>query len=352
VTFIETGGPRIGAAELTAAQRPEDVFGTLEGTRADQLDAARRIYREIARAVAPRRTGDDEEPFKRLGELYTQAQKAIAAGTYGKRLLTITTRAGRKYVLAEQVATGVTVNVHRCTPPGRTVAWARVVRHPRDNDLADVEARALRWLHGVTEGTSARYRAFVPELLDSFTYRQSDGVARRVTIVDALDGWHSLEAVHRRYPAGLDPRDMAWMWRRLLTVLGFAHQHGITHGAVLWPHVYIEPEQHGLILSEWSFSASSGRTIPLMHPLYRGWYPTEVAAKETPGPATDIAMGARCMLELLGDNPPTQYGAFFRGCMLANPRRRPQDAWELLREFDDLIERLHGPRRFRPFSMA
>jgi hypothetical protein len=30
---------------------------------------------------------------------------------------------------------------------------------------------------------------------------------------------------------------------------------------------------------------------------------------------------------------------------------RPQDAWRLLAEFDELLERLYGPRTFRPFAM-
>jgi hypothetical protein len=30
---------------------------------------------------------------------------------------------------------------------------------------------------------------------------------------------------------------------------------------------------------------------------------------------------------------------------------RPQDAWDLLREFDAVIERLYGERRFREFAM-
>ena len=37
------------------------------------------------------------------------------------------------------------------------------------------------------------------------------------------------------------------------------------------------------------------------------------------------------------------------GCRLANASRRPQDAWQLLAELDDLLERLYGPRKFRPF---
>jgi hypothetical protein len=43
--------------------------------------------------------------------------------------------------------------------------------------------------------------------------------------------------------------------------------------------------------------------------------------------------------------------AFLRGCTLAAEARRPHDAWRLLAELDDLLERLYGPRAFRPFPL-
>ena len=41
---------------------------------------------------------------------------------------------------------------------------------------------------------------------------------------------------------------MAWVWRRLLTIVGFAHANHVVHGAVLPPHVVIEPKEHKLLL--------------------------------------------------------------------------------------------------------
>jgi hypothetical protein len=48
---------------------------------------------------------------------------------------------------------------------------------------------------------------------------------------------------------------------------------------------------------------------------------------------------------------PAPVAALARGCMLASPRGRPQDAWQLLGELDDLLGRLYGPRKFRPFAI-
>jgi hypothetical protein len=57
------------------------------------------------------------------------------------------------------------------------------------------------------------------------------------------------------------------------------------------------------------------------------------------------------MTSLMGDRAPTSLRAFARGCLLTSQNRRPSDAWRLLAELDDLLERLYGPRRFRPFHL-
>ena len=53
----------------------------------------------------------------------------------------------------------------------------------------------------------------------------------------------------------------------------------------------------------------------------------------------------------MGGRAPAPLRAFLRGCTLPNPAARPQDAWSLLAELDDLLDRLYGPRAFRPFTM-
>ena len=48
---------------------------------------------------------------------------------------------------------------------------------------------------------------------------------------------------------------------------------------------------------------------------------------------------------------PAPLRRFADGCCYAAPRMRPQDAWRLLAEFDELLENLYGPRTFRPFTI-
>jgi hypothetical protein len=188
-----------------------------------------------------------------------------------------------------------------------------------------------------------------------------------MNVIAQLEGFYTLEQIHATFPNGLDPLHLVWMWRRLLVALGYAHQNNVVHGAVLPQHVLIHPEMHGLVVVDWCYSVTSDDgdypPISAIVEQYRSWYPDEVLSKQAPSPATDIALAARCMMQLGGDDPlrplhasvlPKPFRAFFNGCLLKKQAARPDDAWALLEEFDELLERLGKPfypRRFRPFVM-
>ena len=166
--------------------------------------------------------------------------------------------------------------------------------------------------------------------------------------------------MHNAYPRGIDPKDMAWMWRRLLVALGFAHASGIIHGAVLPGNVFIQPEQHGLRLDSWVCAVEQDAILVPSSPYYQAWYPLEVIHHQGALPGTDIDLAAKCMFQLLGGDPlarslppsvPRAIQSFLRGCTLPGKYARPQDAWALKEEFDDLLERLYGERKFHPFYL-
>jgi serine/threonine protein kinase len=225
----------------------------------------------------------------------------------------------------------------------------KMPRSPKDSDLMQAEATALKTLGGNTD----RYRIFVPSLVESFRHRdRTTKVERRVNVTEiSKDRFYSLSEVHDEHPRGLDPRDAAWMFRRLLTAIGYAHQHGIIHGAVLPENILILPGEHGLVLVDWCYSVSTDSPLRAMVTNRAPFYPHEVADKEPATSATDIHMAARTLEWLMGERAGKPLRAFVRGCTLESEAQRPHDAWKLLKEFDDLIERLWGPRKFRAFSM-
>src|SRR6202035_3882791 len=144
-----------------------------------------------------------------------------------------------------------------------------------------------------------------------------------------------------QHPA-LDSRHVAWIFKRLLTVLGFSHRHNTVHGAVLPCHVMIHAAGHGLLLVGWGQSVTTGRRIRTVPARYRDWYPAEVQNERAAGPATDLFLAARCLVYLAGGDPvtnrmpeavPLPMRRFLATCLLESARMRPDDAWALLEDF-------------------
>jgi len=299
--------------------------------------AAGRAYRMLVKVVHPDVAPAGRGPaatvaLARLFDLWSERDG---------RLLT-TKRA--TYRVGGRVATGDIAELYAVDG---AAALLKLPRRPGDNDLLEAEAAALTTLAAEGDPT---FRAYAPRLVESFTHQDAVRARRTANIVARQRGFVSLADVHAAYPGGLDPRDVAWMWRRLLTGLGWAHRAGLVHGAVLPEHVLIHPAEHGLVLVDWCYSVPAGTPIPALVAKHRAAYPPEVPARRPATAATDIFMATGLMLRLLR-NPPEPLRRFARGCRYDKPRMRPQDAWHLLGEFDELLGDLYGPRRFRPFAM-
>ncbi|MFG1949844.1 serine/threonine protein kinase [Micromonospora sp. NPDC048830] len=317
------------AIRLVATARTDaDLFGT---------DAPARRYRELVAALHPDRLGAADERVR-----------ADATDAFVR--VTTRWRAGRTivlggYRLGDLRYAGDLADLYDAGAD----RLLKLPRDPADNDLLAREAHALRTIE---ERGDPRHLPYVPRLVDSFRHRDAaTGAERRINVLASVPGLRSLDEVRRAYPAGLDARDAAWMWRRLLVALGLAHRAGVVHGAVLPRHVLIEPDAHGVVLVDWCLSAVDGGTVPALVPGHEDWYPPEVAARRPCGPGTDLAMAARCMTWLMADRAPRELRAFADGCAQPTLAARPDDAWRLLGELDEVLERLYGPRTFRPFTL-
>lgn len=324
--------------EIRGAKRPEDLFGPHDNPgRGGKLK-----YQRLAKVVHPDAGGSDEL-FALLGRLWDRWERR----TNGKVAFTVDTRRAH-YEATERLYVGSVANLYDSVKDGQQVLL-KIPRDPRNSDLMEREARALKAL--ALDGEE-RFDHFYPHLLDTLKMRDSDtGKERRLNVLSTEQGnWYTLAEVHQAYSI-LDPRDVAWMWRRLLHILGYAGSRNVVHGAVLPENVIIEPEKHGLMLVGWSYASTDGQPISAMVKTYKGWYPPEVHDKKTPDAATDIYMATNLMAWLMADRVPRPIRAFIKGCALESQGMRPHYAWKLKDELDELIERLWGPRTFRAFTM-
>ncbi|SFF56079.1 hypothetical protein SAMN05216251_11913 [Actinacidiphila alni] len=347
-----------GPIRTHSAAPADDAIRTFDAALA-ALDAdfpadpheAVRHFRRLARllhpdAAPPGRAAEAAAAFARLS-----ARRRGADGGHTDHGRVTVTTARRSYVLGDVLATGdlaVLRAAHYDEDGDRRAAVLKIPLRPRDNDLLEHEADVLGRLDTVAE---RRHRAYAPRLIESFRHRDTDGVERRVNAFAPLTGFHSLAEVAAAHPDGLDPRDAAWMWRRLLTALGWAHRARLVHGAVFPEHILVHPELHGLVLVDWCYATAVGTHVPLLVDRHQDAYPPEVPARRPATPATDIHLAAHCLRTLMGERAPGPMRAFLRACVLPSQAARPQDAWQLLADLDGLLERLYGPRTFRPFAM-
>ena len=313
-------------AEAVTRIESATTFGELVGDRDEE-----RAYREWVKLVHP--------------DAVSAAESATATAAFARLAKLYADRAGAElrtpqaiYRIGGIVASGDLADLSAVD--GKR-ALLKVPRSPADNDLMEAEAGALErlWRDG-----DPKYRPYAPRLLESFVHEDGARVRRRANVLERLAGFVPVSRIGRE----IDPRDAAWMWRRLLVALGWAHRAGVVHGAIVEEHVLINPAEHGLAIVDWCYS---GRHPPAIVKRLAGAYPPEVRTRREASPATDIYMATGLMTRLVGNGLPKALKRFAGGCLYDAPRMRPQDAWALLGEFDELLHKLYGPRTFRPFHI-
>jgi serine/threonine protein kinase len=237
-----------------------------------------------------------------------------------------------------------------------TLYLLKVARAPESNARRDIERKALTTLLGIAGNST--YRNYLPALVDSFP--TTGRFPRRINVFRFEPGLHTLEQIHEQHPA-VEGRHLAWIFNRLLTVLGFCHRQNIIHGAVLPCHVLIHAEGHGLRLVGWGGSVAAGRRIRTGPACSHDWFPAEVQHQRPASPATDLFSAARCLVYLAGGDPvtnqmpeavPLPMRRFLKTCLLASAAMRPDDAWALMEDFDDLLRGLYGPPTFHELNLT
>lgn len=245
-------------------------------------------------------------------------------------------------------------DLYKTTPTG----LLKIAKSTIDNDLVENETRVLTYLTGRLKANST-FASYFPRLLQVLNH---DGHVALVT--SYADGFVSLADILRAYPKGIDFRDMVWMYKRLLVGLGFAHEQGVLHGAVLPPHVLVHPTDHGAVIVDWSYALTDPGPkdrIKAMSLPYESFYALEIPRKETSlKPSTDIYMAATCAVALLGgdvktgimpDSVPKEIRDFFTPSLDESAKHRPQSAWDLHEQFDALLQKVVGKPTYRPFKM-
>jgi hypothetical protein len=271
----------------------------------------------------------------------------------------------KTYHVLDRIAIGSICSIYRCrfTDGGKQVEGLfKIARDSRTNALVANEADILRRLYAFDPAN--RYTPFLPAIEASVALADGSGgpprqgnVLRMHEKIESPDELYTLNQVKAAFPDGLDGRHVAWIWRRVLNIIGFAHSNGIVHGQVLPMHILIEPKTHKLLLVDWCCASIDHHPLPIIAGGYTNWYKRDRAATNPPAPALDVAFGARSMIELLGGDPlqllfpSTVEPALQRHFERALGGGMNADAWKLLADFDKLMQALWGPRKFQVLTL-
>lgn len=308
--------------DLRRARTRSDLFS---GDEAD----AKRTFRHLAALAHPDAAGGTAELFIKLNELY-----AGGTPTSGRRATRIHSRR-LDYALADAppdlrdplVTRYDAVLASDVRPEPRHL---HIARSPRDTDLI---RNAYTNLTAVRSAVPEPVRPFLPHATETFRFRPSAGrpdhQVLAVSPPDASQDWFSLGAL----PHAIDGRDAAWMLRRILYVLHYVHVAGYAHCGIDAGAIALHGPLHGVMLDRW-------------------WYSAELSAKPPARPK-----GASAVTEATTNTDLAGVGAAFANRVTTKQIRAfcnglafSHDTAQAATDFDDLLARLYGRRRFRPFT--
>lgn len=348
-------GQRFNRPERTVMTSIIELHAVLKQAESDPRSYFGGEIDDILRAILgkchPDRFSDDseksaaEEMFKKFSQLADQCRTPIP---------TIKSKT-RTYSLDSLLAIGDVSDVHLASSGAEQfiVKASRVVG--ADKPLAQ-EHFILNELH--EKSGDATYKFYFPTPIE--TIKASDGIRKQVNVFAFEPGGFTTEMVLAKHPDGLRGEHLAWIYKRLLTAIGFAHLHKYIHHAVLPCHLMIFPGTHGIQLLDWKQGGPS-TTLKSIVSKYRDWYPSEVLKKGKTSTATDIYMATKCMIYLAGGDPvaevipssvPRRMADFFRSALLERASMRPQNAWDFMDEFTEMLHEVYGTPKFHVLSMS
>jgi serine/threonine protein kinase len=229
-----------------------------------------------------------------------------------------------------------------------------LVKVSTDNaDLVKNEAATLRKLY--TKEDIKSFKKYLPNLIDSIKVN-----GKLANVFEFDQGSYTLEEVIAKYPNGLDGRTVAWMWRRMLEAVSWAHSSKQVHGCIIPSNILIQPATRGLILLDWCYSVPMGSTAKAYVESSKDFFPPELFKKLPLDGGADLYMIAKCVQALFnGVSPhkgwpweaPKLMTGVADGCLLASPRNRSVDTWAVYDTLQKNLEKIYGKPKFIPFEM-
>jgi hypothetical protein len=233
----------------------------------------------------------------------------------------------------------------------------KVLRDEADRPLFDNEWDVLERLQ---ESQATGAPTFLPRLPQPVVRGELSAAfpGRRAMVFRWASGFtHTLEAIARAFPGGIEARASIWIWRRILEVLSFLHASGTVHGAVLPSHLLVQDHEHGVRLVGLSCADRPGSALRAASTRFEAFYPPDLLRGGRLEPEGDIEMSGRCVAALNGGDPsdgrmPSKVPAPLAELVREVASGRSQEgAWGLRERLGQIANEVYGPPVFCPVVM-
>jgi hypothetical protein len=352
---------------LCNAKNPEDIFGI---SKEDNTELVRVSFRRLVFKVHPDKYQDKkdkelaDEAFKKLNDWLEKAKIKIKYSTYGVISKPITQEVKSEpikpitlsskinsYTLDKIAFTGMLSDIFTASDKNGKSVLLKISRNPNNNSFLLNEASILKKLNGVDSSLGS----MIPDLEDTFLVATKTRVMKQINVFKYNPKLVPLSEVINKYPNGIDPKDMAWMFKRCLIALDFIHSERIVHNAVLPQHILLNLEKHIILLVDFTLSGFTDNIPREIDSQYQEYYPDKVLRKDKISKDVDIYMLGMTMIKLLGGDlknkampeaVPQEIRKIIKACTLGI-----DDALLVHEEFGNLIQKLWGPNKWRNFIL-
>jgi len=297
------------------------------------------LYKKLQRQVHPdlnqTRLADATAAFVRLNELYKKLSTGNAT-TFTTKKATWTVlddvwrASGVRYRAVDKTEDTWVAYVATTQATGPFVEGHRNLENLTKDLLEDDQLN----------GTTHRY--FFPRVMDKFKLGDQKKEARVLSAELPDTRWFPLSSW-----TSIDPKDIAWIARRVLIALDLVHSKGFVHGSPHLEAIIIEPAQHGVMLKDWQYSVRKGDPIQLIDPQAKDAYPTWVKDVDSTKDARIDLMVVGHAFEKLSkaSAAPPWMEEFFHELRVNPPKKAVYALEKLTKLLDEKWE-----RRFHPMS--
>ncbi|MBI2463237.1 MAG: hypothetical protein HYV65_03335 [Candidatus Spechtbacteria bacterium] len=189
----------------------------------------------------------------------------------------ITIRNGHHvYQVGKKVAEAGKYRLYLCTQEGVKREYIlQIANETKDNGALQRAAYILKELQRRAEELEVEYarpdeplnyQLGFPELMDSFICTEQGG--RQVNVfafrnVENVGDMVPLINITAKDRLRVDLRTSAWIMGKLLKLLAFLHNEGISVNLLSGKNIVIEPKEHYVVIFEWSFAQIHTDTVPV-----------------------------------------------------------------------------------------